>query len=89
MVFDKKNAMRNAEKHLAQGKTRAAISEYKDVVRHDPRDFVTLNILGDLHIKEGDESAAVKCFNRKSLKNSGNFIRNADLRQKPGSSTKN
>ncbi len=63
MAFDKKNAMRNAERHLAQGKTKAAIGEYKDVVRHDPRDFVTLNILGDLHIKEGDESSAVKCFN--------------------------
>ncbi len=63
MAFDKKNAMRNAERYLSQGKTRSAINEYKQVVRHDSRDFVTLNILGDLYVKDNDESSAVKCYN--------------------------
>lgn len=62
MSFDKIKAMRNAEKCLSQGKIRAAINEYKRVVENDPKDFGTLNILGDLYIKNSDEQEAVGCF---------------------------
>ncbi|HEY0427936.1 MAG TPA: tetratricopeptide repeat protein [Pyrinomonadaceae bacterium] len=54
--------MRNAERFLAQGKIRAAISEYKRVVENDPKDFGTLNILGDLYIKNSEQQEAVSCF---------------------------
>ena len=62
MAFDKKLAMRNAEKYLSQGKLRAAIGEYRRVTSHDPADVVTLNMLGDLYVKENDKDSALKCF---------------------------
>ncbi|MGI8470510.1 MAG: tetratricopeptide repeat protein [Pyrinomonadaceae bacterium] len=62
MSFDKIKAMRNAERFLAQGKIRAAINEYKRVVENDPKDFGTLNMLGDLNAKAADTADAVNCF---------------------------
>lgn len=62
MSFDKSKAMRNAERFVAQGKIRSAISEYRAVVDHDPRDIATLNMLGDLHAKSSDKKAAVDCY---------------------------
>ena len=49
MVFDKTKAMRNAERYVAQGKIQSAIAEYKQVVANDPKDFGTLNMLGDMY----------------------------------------
>ncbi|MCY7376001.1 MAG: tetratricopeptide repeat protein [Pyrinomonadaceae bacterium] len=54
--------MRNAERFLSQGKIRAAINEYQRVVENDPKDFSTLNILGDLHAKNFNKQEAVGCF---------------------------
>ncbi|HXG84413.1 MAG TPA: tetratricopeptide repeat protein [Pyrinomonadaceae bacterium] len=62
MSFDKTKTMRNAERFLSQGKIRAAISEYKRIVENDPKDFSTLNILGDLHIKSSESKEAVQCY---------------------------
>ena len=62
MSFDKTQAMRNAERFLAQGKIGSAIGEYKQIVSHDSKDFGTLNLLGDLYIKNSEKSAAVKCY---------------------------
>ncbi|MDM7923884.1 MAG: hypothetical protein QUS14_16435 [Pyrinomonadaceae bacterium] len=62
MAFDKTNAMRNAERYLAQGKIRSAITEYRHVVQNDPKDFVTMNMLGDLCVKDGDTAQALKCY---------------------------
>ena len=62
MVFDKTKSMRNAERYLAQGKIQSAISEYKEVVAHDPKDFGTLNMLGDLYTKTLDKQKAVNCY---------------------------
>lgn len=54
--------MRNAERYLAQGNIRSAIGEYKQIVEHDPRDFGTLNILGDMYTKNSQSKAAITCF---------------------------
>ena len=54
--------MRNAERYLAQGKIRAAIGEYKDVVDNDPRDYGTMNLLGDLYTKSSEPKAAVSYY---------------------------
>ncbi len=62
MSFDKTKAMRNAEKHVAQGKIRSAIAEYRSVVDNDPRDIATMNMLGDLHAKNSDKREAVDCY---------------------------
>ena len=63
MNFDKTKSMRNAERYLAQGKIRAAIGEYEQVIKHDPRDFGTMNMLGDLYIKTSAKTQAVSCYN--------------------------
>lgn len=62
MSFDKTTAMRNAERFLAQGKIRSAIGEYKQVVASDPKDFGTLNMLGDLYVKNSEKNEAIKCY---------------------------
>lgn len=62
MSFDKTKAMRNAERYVAQGKIRAAISEYRAVVDNDPRDIATLNMLGDLYAKSSEKRDAVQCY---------------------------
>jgi tetratricopeptide (TPR) repeat protein len=54
--------MRNAERHIASGKLRAAIAEYRSVVDNDPRDIATLNMLGDLYAKNAEKRDAVNCF---------------------------
>ena len=55
MTFDRSKAMRNAERFIAQGKIRSAIDEYKAGRQDDPRDYGTLNMLGDLHVKEAKQ----------------------------------
>ena len=62
MVFDKTKAMRNAERYVAQGKIQSAIAEYKQVVANDPKDFGTLNMLGDMYAKSSEKASAVKCY---------------------------
>ena len=62
MSFDKIKAMKSAERFLAQGKLRAAIGEYKRVVEDNPKDFSTLNIMGDLYVKNSENHEAVNCF---------------------------
>jgi tetratricopeptide (TPR) repeat protein len=64
MSFDKTKAMRTAERFLSQGKIRAAISEYKRIVENDPKDYSTLNILGDLYVKGSDSDEAVGCYTK-------------------------
>lgn len=62
MNFDKTKAKRNAEKYLSQGKIRSAIGEYEQVIKHDSKDFGTMNMLGDLYAKSTDIRAAVRCY---------------------------
>ena len=64
MSFDKVKAMRTAERFLSQGKIRAAISEYKRIVENDPKDYSTLNIMGDLYVKSSEADEAVSCYTK-------------------------
>src|SRR5256884_5443930 len=64
MPFDKEKTLRAAEKYLEMGKIPAAVKEYCQLVEHEPNDFTTLNILGDLHVRVGNGAAAVLCFRR-------------------------
>jgi tetratricopeptide (TPR) repeat protein len=64
MIFDKAQAMRNAERYVSQNNIRAAIEEYKQVVAHDPKDVVTLNMLGDLYAKDSNKAQAVSCYKK-------------------------
>lgn len=64
MSFDKVKAMRNAERFLSQSKIRSAISEYERIVENDSKDFSTLNILGDLYVKNNETDKAVGCYTK-------------------------
>ena len=64
MSFDKIKSMRNAERYLSQGKIRAAIGEYKQIVENDPRDFSTMNMLGDLCAKNSEPTEAISYFTK-------------------------
>jgi tetratricopeptide (TPR) repeat protein len=64
MSFDKVKAMRNAERFLSQGKIRSAISEYERIVENDPKDYSTLNTLGDLYVKNSEANEAVGCYTK-------------------------
>lgn len=90
MSFDKVKTMRNAERFLTQGKIRAAIIEYKKIVEANPKDFSTLNILGDLNVKNSDEDEAIDCYmlvaehyNQQGFANKAIAIYNKILRLKP------
>jgi tetratricopeptide (TPR) repeat protein len=64
MIFDKAKTLRAAEKYLELGKIPAAIKEYTEIVTNEPDDFATVNTLGDLHARVGNQPAAIFCFRR-------------------------
>jgi predicted Zn-dependent protease len=64
MAFDKVKTLRAAERYLELGKIPAAVKEYCKIVEDDPDDFTTLNMLGDLYVRVGNQSAAIVCFRR-------------------------
>lgn len=62
MTFDKVKTLQVAEKYLELGKIPAAIKEYCAIVEHDPDDFTTLNMVGDLYVRVDNRAAAISCF---------------------------
>jgi tetratricopeptide (TPR) repeat protein len=64
MPLEKVKTLRAAEKYLEMGKIPAAIKEYCKIVEDDQNDFATLNTLGDLHVRVGNQAAAISCFRR-------------------------
>ena len=64
MAFEKAKVIKAAEKFLSQGKISAAIKEYRQIIKHDPDDLTTLNMLGDLLARAGEKEEAAACFLR-------------------------
>jgi tetratricopeptide (TPR) repeat protein len=64
MVFEKAKVLKAAEKFLSQGKINAAIKEYRQIVENDQNDLTTLNMLGDLYSRAGQNDDAISCFSR-------------------------
>ena len=64
MVFEKAKVLKAAEKFLSQGKITAAIKEYRQIVENDQNDLTTLNMLGDLYSRAGQNDEAISCFSR-------------------------
>ncbi len=64
MVFEKAKVLKAAEKFLSQGKINAAIKEYRQIVDNDESDLTTLNMLGDLYSRAGQNDEAISCFSR-------------------------
>ena len=64
MAFDKVKTLRAAERFLELGKIPAAVKEYCKIVESEPEDFTTLNMLGDLYVRVGNQAGAISCFHR-------------------------
>jgi tetratricopeptide (TPR) repeat protein len=64
VAIDRDTTLRKAEKFLRQGRLDNAIAEYARVVQEYPRDWKTVNLLGDLHVRAGQIESAVEQFAR-------------------------
>jgi len=62
--LDREAALKRAEKLLRQGKLDGAIEEYVRLIDDQPRDWNSINALGDLYVRAGDVERAVAQFNR-------------------------
>jgi tetratricopeptide (TPR) repeat protein len=64
VASDRPTVLRDAEKLVRQGQLSRALEEYERALDEQPRDWTTLNIVGDLHVRLGQEDQAVDCFMR-------------------------
>lgn len=64
MAIDREATLRKAEKFLRQGRLDHAIAEYLRVVEENPRDWSTVNALGDLLVRAGQVESANEHFTR-------------------------
>src|SRR5260370_23882804 len=64
MAYNKTKYLDAAHKYLQQGKLPQAIAEYQQVLKHEPKDQVTLMTLGDLFVREGETFQALEYFER-------------------------
>ena len=62
MPIDRDAALKQAEKLLRQGKLEGAIAEYVRLVQDQPRDWNSINALGDLYVRAGQTDRAVAQF---------------------------
>jgi pilus assembly protein FimV len=60
--FNKQKVLSAAEKCVQQGKLDNAISEYKKVLKADPKDLTVMNTVGDLYSRLGEQDKAAECF---------------------------
>ena len=62
MPIDRESTLRQAEKLQREGRIDLAIAEYVRLVAEQPRDWNSLNALGDLYLRTGDVERAVGQF---------------------------
>jgi tetratricopeptide (TPR) repeat protein len=64
MAYNKTKLIEAAQKYLQQGKIHQAIGEYKQILKHEPRDQVILMTIGDLLVRQGETFQALEYFER-------------------------
>lgn len=64
MTFNKAKALRQAEKHVQQGKINAAIEDYAKIAEYDASDLTVVNTLGDLLVRAGRVEEAIVNFQK-------------------------
>ena len=84
MAFDREDTLKKAEKLLRQGRLDAAIVEYARVIEDQPRDWNTVNTLGDLYARAGQTDKAIAQYMRiaEHLGHEGFYPRAAALYKK-------
>lgn len=60
--FSKEKSRANAERYLQQNKLPNAISEYEKILKVEPRDYATLNTVGDIYARLGQNEKAIERF---------------------------
>ena len=66
MAFNKQKVLESAQKFLNQGKIPQAIAEYQQILRHEPKDQVTLMTIGDLYVRSGETKQALEYLEQSS-----------------------
>src|SRR5579864_2899961 len=64
MAYNKSKHIDAAQKYLQQGKMPQAIAEYQTILKHEPKDQVTLMTVGDLYVRQGETFQALEYFER-------------------------
>ncbi len=64
MAYNKTKIVETAQKYLNQGKVSQAIAEYQPILKHEPKDQVTLMTIGDLYVRQGETFQALEYFER-------------------------
>lgn len=64
MTIDRDATLRRAEKFLRQGRLDQAISEYNKILQEQPRDWSTINVVGDLLVRAGQPESGIEHFTR-------------------------
>src|SRR5450759_5839621 len=62
VAIDRDATLRKAEKVLRQGRLDQAIAEYGKVIQEQPRDWSTVNAVGDLLVRAGQLESGVERF---------------------------
>ncbi len=63
-IDNKAKFLREAERHVQQGKVALAINEYLKIIKEDPEDVLSLNTLGDLYLHQRKLTEANQIFMR-------------------------
>ncbi len=58
----KSKILRDAERHVLQGRVSQAIAEYQKIIKTDPNDVLTINTVGDLCLRQGKIAEANSYF---------------------------
>src|SRR5512136_1963148 len=61
---DRVRIVEQAEKFVRAGRIREAIAEYEKLASGDTQDVGTLNIIGDLYIRVGQNDRAIRSFQK-------------------------
>jgi tetratricopeptide (TPR) repeat protein len=64
MAYNKSKYVEAAQKLLNQGKVPQAIAEYQQILKHEPKDQVTLMTVGELFIRQNEPRQAIEYFER-------------------------
>ena len=59
---DRVKVIEQAEKYVRGGRVKEAIAEYEKLALTDPQDVGTINIIGDLYIRLGNNDRAIRSF---------------------------
>ena len=64
LPIDREETLKKAENFLRQGRLDQAIAEYERVVEDQPRDWTTVNALGDLYLRANETERAVTLYQK-------------------------